>query len=177
MVSLLTTVMVAGALTREDSALDAVTTTSSPRRAIFIVVDGTSTGAPATVTSLLSLEKPMRVTVTLCVPSGTPVKVYLPSLFVVANLLAPGPVSWTFAPGTGAPDSSTTVPVTVPPAVWGRAGTVETSSIESARNRGLMRRSVIRPPPAMSKRCGVNGDGIPHTKLGGNVGDPPWASL
>src|SRR5688572_15235885 len=143
MTSLETTLMVAGAFTSSDSPLVAVTTTSSPGRVILRVVAGTVALPPSeTTTSWDSLLNPTRVAVTLWVPGGTPVKVYRPSFPLTANLLAPGPISCTFAPGRGAPDSSTSDPETVPPP-WASAGTATASASDSARNR---RQPFMRPP-------------------------------
>src|SRR5687767_8054495 len=144
MVSLLTTLMVAGALTSDDSDLLAVTTTSSPGSVILSVVDGTSTApVPLTSTVWVSVLNPRRVAVTLWLPAGTPVNVYRPSLPLTANLLAPGPMSWTFAPGSDAPDSSTSDPETVAPPDCAHAGTVTASAIDSATNS---RQPFMRPP-------------------------------
>src|SRR5687768_14718339 len=126
--------MVAGALTSEDSALLAVTTTSSPGRVILRVAAGDSTAlAPVTSTVWVSVLNPMRVAVTRWVPGGTPVKVYRPSFPLTANLLTPGPMSWTFTPGRVAPDSSTSEPETVAPPDCAHAGTPAARATDSAR--------------------------------------------
>ena len=57
--------MVAGALAMVDSTLEAVTTTVSPRPAIFSATFGTSTAAPVTVTSWVAVPNPDRLTVSL----------------------------------------------------------------------------------------------------------------
>ena len=113
--SLVTTLIVAGASIRFASDLVALTTTVSVRLARLSAMAGTSTFAAETTTSLrVAVAKPGSATVIRYVPLDTFRKLYSPlAPDVVVLLLPAGPVSVTVAPGTAAPDWSSTFPETV----------------------------------------------------------------
>src|SRR6185312_7246170 len=140
------TLIVAGASTSCVSVLVAETTTVSVSDAIFSVSFGTMTVAlpPTTTLPAVAGAKPTIVAVTSYVPTATFKNVYAPLTAVVATVRPEGPVSWTVAPGTAAPCSSTTVPVTC--AVCARADAATVKTRQTAANQRSIHPS--------NKKCG-----------------------
>jgi hypothetical protein len=136
--SLDTTVIVAGASIRADSTFDADGDRlgDGPDRSVIV---GTSTlDESATTIWLLAVAKPDRLTAIEYVPLETFRKTYSPRASVMLDRRMPVPTSVTVAPGTGAADSSTTVPDTVGFEHQPRSQRVHKSRSDQGANHALL---------------------------------------
>ena len=158
--------MLIGTCCSGSSTRVAVTTTASSNAASRKPMAASSSGSFSTSTpSTVACPKPLRKTVNVYTPGGTPVNVNRPARSDTADRTPAGsPASVTVAPGSTAPVASTTVPLTCPPCAAAGAGPTMTRQTKTANvtTYRSMEPLVRKQVPVCPSRTGI---GVPRARF------------